>query len=98
MFEQVKTKLWQRRRGLACRRGICCEFTIEKIAVPMIIFFSLLWPRIWDMSQQAVGLAEDKNYYPIAEEMSGRLGVEMLMDETSAARAAHPCAALHCEV
>ena len=39
MFEQVKTKLRQRRRGLACRRGICCEFTIEKIAAPMIIFF-----------------------------------------------------------
>ena len=50
------------------------------------------------MSQQAVVLAEDKNYYPIAEEMSGRLGVEMLMDETNATRAAHPCAALHCEV
>ena len=50
------------------------------------------------MSQQAVVLAEDKNYYPIAEEMSGCLGVEMLMDETSAAQAGHPCATLHCKV
>ena len=68
----------------------------------MIIFFFVVVENLGYV-QQAVVLAED-NKYPIADEMSGilvwrwRLIVEILMDETSTARAAHPCAALHCEV
>jgi len=68
----------------------------------MIIFFFVVVENLGYV-QQAVVLAED-NKYPIADEMSGilvwrwRLIVEILMDETSTAWAAHLCNALRCQV